>query len=87
MSRADGTLTAGPERRLSPSEARAYLEAPLTDAEREEVRALAAWFCRRYPAPLDRLAYVRRAYARWQRTRGIAARQGPTQVSVARQNG
>jgi hypothetical protein len=87
VSGADGTLTAGPERRLSRSEARAYLEAPLTDAEREEVRALVAWFCRRYPAPLDRLAYVRRAYARWQRTRGIAAGPGATQAPVPRQDG
>jgi hypothetical protein len=66
----------GPERRLSPAEARAYLDAPLTDAEREDVRALVAWFCRRYQAPIDRLAYARRAYARWQRTRGIAGPSG-----------
>jgi hypothetical protein len=72
----DGALTIGSERRLSLSEARAYLEAPLTDAEREEVRELVSWFCRRYPSPIDRLAYVRRAYARWQRTRGIAAKPG-----------
>ena len=63
-----------PERRLSPAEVRAYLDAPLTEMERENVRALIAWFRRRYPMPLDRLAYVRRAYARWQRTRGLAAR-------------
>jgi hypothetical protein len=60
-------------RRLSPQAARAYLDAPIGDAEREEVRALVAWFCRRYPTPLDRLGYVRRAYARWRRSRGLAA--------------
>jgi hypothetical protein len=63
------------DRRLDAAEARAYLDAPVTDAERDEVLALVRWFNRRYPAPLDRLAYVRRAYARWQRTLGIA---GPT---------
>ena len=61
-------------RRLEPAEVRAYLEAPITDAERDEVLALARWFRRRYPTPIERLAYVRRAYARWQRTLGIAAR-------------
>jgi hypothetical protein len=80
--------TTGPERRLSPAEARAYLDAPLTEAERENARALVAWFCRRYPAPLDRLAYVRRAYARWQRTLGIAAPSGGAAPgAVTRQDG
>jgi hypothetical protein len=55
------------ERALAPAEARAYLEAPVTDAERDEVRALVQWFRRRYPTPAERLAYVRRAYARWKR--------------------
>lgn len=81
MSGTGRTFTAGRGRRLSPSEARAYLEAPLTEAEREDARALVAWFCRRYPTPLDRLAYVRRAYARWERMRGIAAEQSATQSS------
>jgi len=63
------------ERRLSPLEARQYLETPISEAERDEVLALARWFRRRYPTPLERLAYVRRAYARWQRTLGIARRQ------------
>jgi hypothetical protein len=61
------------DRRLDPAEARAYLDAPVTDAERDEVLALVRWFQRRYPTPLDRLAYVRRAYARWQQTLGIGA--------------
>ena len=66
------------DRRLDASEARAYLDAPVTDAERDEVLALVHWFKRRYPTPLDRLAYVRRAYARWQRTLGIGAGPGRT---------
>jgi hypothetical protein len=49
----------------------------MTDAERDEVLALAAWFQRRYPTPLKRLAYLRRAYARWRRTLGIGARTEP----------
>jgi hypothetical protein len=63
------------DRRLSPAEAQAYLDAPITDAEREGVRELVRWFCRRYPTPIDRLAYVRRAYARWRRTQGMAVGQ------------
>jgi hypothetical protein len=61
-------------RTLTPEEARTYLEHPISEAEREEVLALARWFRRRYPSPADRLAYVRRAYARWQRTAGVARR-------------
>ena len=61
------------ERTLGPTEARAYLEAPVTQAERDDVLALVRWFERRYPTPAERLAYVRRAYARWQRTVGVGA--------------
>ncbi len=57
------------ERQLTPEEAAPWLE-PASEAEREEILALRAWFCRRYPTPLERLAYVRRAYARWRRTLG-----------------
>jgi hypothetical protein len=71
--RADSALR--PDRQLSPSEAQEYLDAPLTEAEREDVRTLVEWFRHRYPTPLERLAYVRRAYARWQRTRAIVARR------------
>jgi hypothetical protein len=60
-------------RTLDPLAAQAYLEAPITTEERVGVVALVRWFSRRYPAPIDRLAYVRRAYARWRRTLGIAA--------------
>jgi hypothetical protein len=54
------------ERTLSPDEAREYLAAPVSDRERETVLELVEWFRRRYPTPLARLAYVRKAYARWQ---------------------
>lgn len=60
-------------RALGRAEAREYLDAPVTDAERDEVLALVHWFQRRYPTPVERLAYARRAYARWQRTLGIGA--------------
>jgi hypothetical protein len=62
------------ERSLGPEEARAYLEAPVTDVEREEFLALVRWFTSRYPTPLERLTYARRAHARWRRTLGIANR-------------
>ena len=54
-------------RTLSPEEWRAYLTAPVSEREREDVLGLVHWFRRRYPHPADRLAYVRRAYARWRR--------------------
>lgn len=54
------------ERTLSPDEAREYLAAPVSDIEREAVVELVGWFRRRYPTPLSRLAYARKAYARWQ---------------------
>ncbi len=60
------------DRVLTPEEARRYLETPITEAERAEVRALYHWFTRRYPSPLERLAYVRQAYARWQGRRAPA---------------
>ena len=53
------------ERRLSAEEVRAYLSTPVADEEREEILELARWFRRRYPTGAERLAYVRRAYARW----------------------
>jgi hypothetical protein len=53
------------ERRLSADEVRDATLIPISDREREEVLSLVRWFCRRYPTPLDRLAYVRRAYLRW----------------------
>jgi hypothetical protein len=58
------------DRTLEPDAARAYLDMPITETEREEVLALVRWFVRRYPSPVERLAYVRRAYTRWRRTIG-----------------
>jgi hypothetical protein len=48
------------------------LAIPLTDAERDDTRALVRWFTRRYPTPAERFAYIRRARARWS---GSAPRQ------------
>jgi hypothetical protein len=58
-------LRAFAERRLSPEAFEAYVHAPVSDFEREQREELIAWFRRRYPTPADRLAYARRAYARW----------------------
>jgi hypothetical protein len=67
-------LAAFHERRLPPAEARAYLDAVITEAERNDVSALVSWFRQRYPTPAERLAYVRRAYARRHRTLGAGLR-------------
>lgn len=56
--------------RLPPAEAQSYLDAPVTAAERDNVLSLVRWFRARYAMPLDRLAYVRRAYARWLAAKG-----------------
>jgi hypothetical protein len=53
------------ERRLSPEEFEEYVQAPISDFEREQIDEMVTWFMRRYPTPADRLAYARRAYARW----------------------
>ena len=53
------------ERRLSAEEFDAYVRAPMSDAEREEILASVAWFMKRYPTPGERLAAARRAYAQW----------------------
>ena len=62
---------------LAPAEAQAYLDVPITAAERENVLTLVRWFRARYVTPADRLAYVRRAYARWLKTTARAGREGP----------
>ena len=72
MSSALADALAFADRTLTPEEARAYLDAPVTEREREDVLALVGWFERRYPTPVERLTYVRRAHARWRATRGIA---------------
>lgn len=62
-------LQALADRPLTEDEIRARLAIPVSDEERRETLALVDWFCRRYPTPADRLAYVRRAYKRWTRQR------------------
>ena len=49
---------------LPADEFQRLLAIPLTDSEREDTRALARWFTRRYPTPAERFAYIRRARAR-----------------------
>ncbi len=60
-------LAALANRKLTAEEWQAQAAIPLSPEEIEHTRALVRWFCRRYPTAADRLAYVRRAYARWQR--------------------
>jgi hypothetical protein len=67
-------LKALAERELSREEFEAALRTPIGDEEREEILSLIRWFRRRYPTPRDRLAYVRRAYRRWQ---GASEPTGP----------
>ncbi len=57
------------ERTLSKEELDAYVNAPKTDEERQEILELHAWFVRRYPTVLERFAYNRRAHRRWQQLR------------------
>ncbi len=45
----------------------ARIAKPLTPEEIAETLELHDWFVRRYPTARERLAYVRRAYARWTR--------------------
>ena len=69
-------LRAATDRVVSAQDARDYLECPVSEKEREDVIALVRWFRRRYATPADRLAYVRRASARWRPTRGPAPEGG-----------
>jgi len=55
------------DRRVSAAELRKSLQRPIEEDERQEILALVRWFTRRYPTAAERLAYVRQAYARWQR--------------------
>jgi hypothetical protein len=52
------------ERRLSPEEFQARVDAPWTEYERESFRSLVDWFVRRYPTAGERLAAMRRAELR-----------------------
>ncbi len=56
------------ERRLTAAEVEEAMRTPIGDSERQEILALISWFRRRYPTPAKRLAYVRRAYRRWEAT-------------------
>jgi hypothetical protein len=58
-------LAALVDRQLSPGERAAYENAPMSDEEREEIQNLVRWFCTRYPTAAERLAWCRRATARW----------------------
>lgn len=55
------------DRPVTTAQLREALENPISPEEREEVLALVRWFTRRYPTAAARLAYVRRAHARWRR--------------------
>jgi hypothetical protein len=59
-------------RRVSADEVRRALHDPVPATEREDVAALVRWFTTRYPTPLERLAYIRQAHARW---RGVRAQR------------
>ena len=61
------------ERRVTIGEVRSAVHDPISATEREDVAALVRWFTTRYPTPLERLAYVRRACARWQRVPALRA--------------
>lgn len=52
-------------RRLTPQEFQAYVDAPVSEAEREESLRLIRWFKKRNPTPAERLAYAQGSYARW----------------------
>jgi hypothetical protein len=60
-------LRARVDRHLTRDEMRAWVDAPMSDSEREGILDLVRWFTERYPTAAQRLAYVRRAYARWAR--------------------
>jgi hypothetical protein len=62
-------LAAFANRRLSDEEWRAQSEIPISSEEIEHTLSLVRWFRTRYPDPMSRLAYARRAYRRW--TRGL----------------
>jgi hypothetical protein len=60
-------LRALAEAPLSREEWLARSAIPIGPDELEQSLELIRWFCKRYPTPYERLAYVRRAYARWTR--------------------
>ena len=66
-------ISAYAERRLTADEVRARLNVPIGEDERANVLSLIRWFRGRYTEPAERLAYVRRAYARWVKTQRLAS--------------
>jgi hypothetical protein len=65
-SQADLQATRRFAERILPADAfDAYVNAPVSEDEREDGLRLIRWFSKRYRTPAQRLAYVRRAYARW----------------------
>jgi len=62
------TIAALAERQLTAAEVEQGLRDRLTDDQIEENRELIRWFRRRYPTASQRLAYARRAYARWSKS-------------------
>lgn len=75
------------ERVLSAEEVRAALAVPLGQAEEEAARSLIRWFRKRYPTPGERLAYVRRAYRRWQAATSSAESPGSPPGGADRASG
>jgi len=53
------------ERTLTADAFEAYVNAPVSEEEREEALRLVRWFSKRYRTATERLAYARKAYARW----------------------
>jgi len=43
----------------------AYVNAPVSEDERDEAVRLIRWFSKRYRIPVQQLADVRRAYVHW----------------------
>ena len=64
------------ERQLSAEEFDAYVHAPMSEAERQEILASGAWFTKRYPTPGERLAAARHACKQWARGMPSASAHG-----------
>ena len=81
------------EKRMDPAEfetRRREAVASLDGAEGEDMRELIAWFVRRYPTPLERLAYCRRKYRESRALHGRAlsdASHAASEVLVRRRPG
>jgi hypothetical protein len=60
-------ITRAVTRVLTERELTDALALPISPGEREATTELIRWFTTRYPTAEARLAYVRQAYARWQR--------------------